>query len=84
MSQIDLEACLSYVLANRIIADRFRSKAVEARKLAEQSSETERNQLNNLSAEAERRADLHESIASHQEADMGKICHCPTRFKQVM
>ncbi|SEB90926.1 hypothetical protein [Terriglobus roseus] len=74
----DLEACQTFVYANRLIASRFKAKAEEVLEVVQTIEDIDsRLLLADLSHAVERRARQYESIATLQERDMGVRCHCP-------
>ncbi|AFL86407.1 hypothetical protein Terro_0055 [Terriglobus roseus DSM 18391] len=78
MPVLDVEACKSFVYANRIIADHFKATAQEVLEAVQTFEDTDtRLRLADLSRTAEERAAQHENLAELQERDMGVRCHCP-------
>lgn len=76
--QIDLEACLTFVQTNRMIAEIFREKAGEAlltiEKLEDSDAKQKMSRIVDLAIE---RAVLHEDTAIQQQLDLGTKCYCP-------
>lgn len=73
----DLEACKSFVYVNRVIADRFKAKAVEVLEAAKEVDDAgSRLLLADLSRVVEQRGARYASLATLQERDLGVRCHC--------
>jgi hypothetical protein len=78
MHDTDIESCASFVYANRLIAERFRSEAGIVLDLAQIVEDPdERMRLVDLIQVLEERVAIHLAIAEQQERDMGRLCHCP-------
>ena len=73
----DFEACKSFVYVNRVIADRFKAKAVEVLEAAQGVDDVgSRLLLADLSRIVEQRGARYASLATLQERDLGVRCHC--------
>ncbi len=84
MPVTNVEACISFIAANRLIADRFAAKAEQMLELVQTVEDIEqRIRIADLAQLSEKRADIHTTLAELQERDLGKKCHCPTQRTNV-
>jgi hypothetical protein len=79
MPTLDLEACSSFVYANRLAAALLKAKAHQLLETLQALDETESKEcLRTIARNSLARATQHERLAELQERDMGVRCHFKT------
>jgi hypothetical protein len=73
----DLEACATFVYANRLVADILKDKAQKLFDVVQSVDDRAlKNHLEDIARTSLLRALTHERLANLQERDMGSRCHC--------